>query len=68
MYTSEGLRRQRKQISGFKASMVYKASSGTARAKQTKRVSKPKKEKKKAKATFIVSLSPISLLIITGII
>lgn len=58
MYTSEGLRRQRKQISGFKARMVYKVSSGTARAKQTKRVSKSKKEKKKAKATFISKFTP----------
>lgn len=48
MYTYEGLRRQRRQVSGFEASMVYKVSSRTARVKQTKRVSKSKKEKKES--------------------
>lgn len=58
MYTSEGLRRQRRQISGFKASMTYKVSSRTARAKQTNHVSKSKKEKEKANVTFISKFTP----------
>jgi hypothetical protein len=51
---TEGQRGRGRQISEFKASLVYRVSSRTARATQRNHVSKNQKKKKKKKKKAVV--------------